>query len=62
MTLNKKEMTVSAAIGLAIGTACGIMVAIGMLGKAKQCDAVERENRLLREMVTFYQEQPPCGE
>ena len=55
-------MTVSAAIGLAIGTACGIMVAIGMLGKAKRCDAAERENRLLREMVTFYQEQPPCGE
>jgi hypothetical protein len=33
-----------------------------MFREAKRCDTVKQENRVLREMVTFYQNQPPCGE
>ena len=40
----------------------GIMVSISMFKEAKRCDALKRENQLLRDMVMHYQQQELCGE
>jgi hypothetical protein len=33
-----------------------------MVKETKRCDAMERENLLLKEIILNYQEQEPCGE
>jgi hypothetical protein len=60
--LSKKESVWSAAIGVLIGSMAGLMVSLSMFKEAKRCDALKRENQLLKEIIMQYQEQPPCGE
>jgi ADP-ribosylglycohydrolase len=62
MEPNRKEFIWSATIGTLIGAMLGIMVGLSMFKEAKRCDALKRENQLLRDMIMNYQEQPPCGE
>jgi len=54
--LSKKEMTWSALIGLVLGTVCGLMIALSMVKEYKKCEILKRENKLLREMVMYYQD------
>jgi flagellar motor component MotA len=60
--LSKKEFIAAAIVGTVLGVLCGVAVGLSMFREAKRCDTVKQENRVLREMVTFYQNQPPCGE
>ena len=55
--LSKKELTWSAVIGLTLGTVAGLMISLSMVKEARKCDVLKRQNRLLREMVIFYQDQ-----
>jgi len=49
-------MTWSALIGLVLGTVCGLMIALSMVKEYKKCEILKRENKLLREMVMYYQD------
>jgi hypothetical protein len=60
--LSKKESVWSAAIGVLIGSMAGLMISLSMVKETKRCDAMERENLLLKEIILNYQEQEPCGE
>ena len=60
--LSKKESVWSAAIGVLIGSMAGLLISLSMFKEAKRCELLKKENQLLREMVMYYQEQPPCGE
>ena len=60
--LSKKENVWSAAIGVLIGSMAGLLISLSMVKEAKRCDALKRENQLLKEIIMQYQEQPPCGE
>ena len=62
MDQNRKEFLWSAALGTLIGALCGVAIGLSMFKEAKRCEDVRLENQTLREIVTFYQEQPPCGE
>lgn len=55
--LSKKELTWSAVIGLTLGTVAGLMISLSVVKEARKCEALKRQNRLLREMVMFYQDQ-----
>lgn len=55
--LNKKEFGISAAVGVFLGVVIGIMMSMSMAREYKKCEILKRENRLLRDMVMFYQEQ-----
>lgn len=55
--LNKKEMTISAAIGLFLGTVCGIMMAMSIVKENRKCEAVQQENVLLHEIVLQQQQE-----
>jgi cell division protein ZapA (FtsZ GTPase activity inhibitor) len=55
--LNKKEMTISAAIGLFIGTVCGIMVSLSMVKEHKKCTSLKQENVLLHEIILQQQQE-----
>lgn len=59
--LNKKEQAWSAAIGLFLGCLAGLMISLSMVKEAKRCDALKKENQLLRDMLISYQERT-CGE
>lgn len=54
--LSKKENVWSAAIGLFLGSMAGLMISLSMVKEHKKCEGLKRENRLLREMVMFYQD------
>jgi hypothetical protein len=54
--LSKKESAWSAAIGLAIGAVCGMMISLSMIKEHKKCEGLKRENRMLQEMVMQYQD------
>ncbi len=60
--LNKKENVWTALIGFIVGTVCGLSIGLSMVKETKRCDAMERENLLLKEIILNYQEQEPCGE
>ncbi len=55
--LSKKESVWSAAIGVLIGSMAGLMISLSLAREYKKCEVLKRENRLLREMVMFYQDQ-----
>ena len=55
--LTKKENVWSAAIGVLLGSMAGLMISLSMVKEHKKCEVLKRENRLLREMVMFYQDQ-----
>lgn len=57
MELSNKELTWSAVIGLTLGTVAGLMISLSIVKEARKCDALKRQNRLLQEMVMFYQDQ-----
>ena len=64
--LNKKEMTISAAIGLFLGTVCGIMMSMSMVREHEKCTALKKENELLHEIILQQQEEltteePECA-
>lgn len=54
--LTEKENVWSAAIGVLIGAAAGLIISLSMLREHKKCEGLKRENRLLREMVMYYQD------
>lgn len=54
--LSKKENVWSAAIGLLIGSMAGLMISLSVVKEHKKCEALKRENRLLQEMVMYYQD------
>lgn len=54
--LSKKENVWSAAIGLFIGAMAGLMISLSMVKEHKKCEALKRENKLLQEMVMYYQD------
>ena len=62
MEPNRKEFIWSATIGTLIGAMIGVMVSLSMFKEAKRCDALKRENQLLRDMVMHNQQQELCGE
>jgi hypothetical protein len=55
--LNKRENVWSAAIGVLLGSMAGLMISLSLAREYKKCEVLKRENRLLREMVMFYQDQ-----
>lgn len=55
--LSKKEFTLSATIGLFLGVVAGSMISLSVVRDYKKCEVIKRENRLLRDMVMFYQNQ-----
>lgn len=57
MELNRKEFIWSATVGTFIGAMLGIMIGLSMFKEHKKCEVLKRENRLLRDMVMFYQDQ-----
>lgn len=60
--LSKKENAWSIVIGTLLGACCGVMIGLSLFREAKKCEGLKRENRLLKEMIMYYQNQPPCGE
>ena len=54
--LNKKEASISAAIGIFIGFIAGIMIAMSMVKEHRKCEAMQRENALLHEIILQQQE------
>jgi hypothetical protein len=54
--LSKKENVWSAAIGVLIGSMAGLMISLSMVKEYKKCEMLKRENKLLREMVMYYQD------
>lgn len=50
-------MTISAAIGLFLGTVCGIMMAMSIVKENRKCEAVQQENVLLHEIVLQQQQE-----
>lgn len=54
--LSNKENVWSAAIGLFIGAMAGLMISLSMVKEHKKCEALKRENKLLQEMVMYYQD------
>ena len=54
--LSKNENVWSAAIGLLIGSMAGLMISLSMVKEHKKCEALKRENKLLQEMVMYYQD------
>lgn len=54
--LNKKEFGISAAVGVFLGVVIGIMMSMSMAREYKKCEILKRENKLLREMVMYYQD------
>lgn len=54
--LSKKESMISAGVGIVIGTIAGLMISLSMLKEHKKCEAMKRENRMMQEMITDYQD------
>ena len=55
--LTKKENVWSAAIGVLIGSMAGLMISLSVVREHKKCEMLKRENKLLQEMIMYYQEQ-----
>jgi len=55
--LNKRENVWSTAIGVLLCSMAGLMISLSLAREYKKCEVLKRENRLLREMVMFYQDQ-----
>ena len=55
--LSKKEFAMSAILGLLLGVIAGSMIALSVVNDYKKCEVIKRENRILKEMVMFYQDQ-----
>lgn len=55
--ITKKEASIAAAIGIFIGFLAGIMIAMSMIREHRKCEAMQRENALLHEIILQQQEQ-----
>lgn len=55
--LSKKEASIAAALGIFIGFLAGIMIAMSMIREHRKCEALQRENVLLHEIILQQQQE-----
>lgn len=54
--LSNKENVWSAAIGILIGSIAGMMISLSMVREHRKCEAMKRENQMMKEMLIYYQD------